>query len=225
MNENLDRRSNEEIINEISELESRLQDLRREIQRRTNDRIEQLQIHLQQLQFRRVQTSSQIAEEEASRNFREQNNHNNIIESDLESSQPDIFEYQEDILLRLVYAELIRTDGTHYRIPIIPSTHLEGRNRERIRGRDTTDGNSSRVLINYGEEIGLVDVRGNQLVSGSIVKLLSRSITQEFRDETHAVVVGTSQHGQRVLLGKISNRNRKTDRVPTNVEGPIPEEL
>ncbi len=72
----------------------------------------------------------------------------------------------------------------------------------------------------------LRDNRGNELISRTIVELLSRSGSHtQFANQTYGVVVGTSQHGGRVLIGRLDDRNITTDRVSTKVLGPIPVEV
>ncbi len=88
--------------------------------------------------------------------------------------------------------------------------------------RSTTNGRGKQ-LIDYGFPIDLRDNRGNELISRTIMELLSRSGSHtQFAYQTYVVVVGTSQHGRRVLIGRLDDRNVTTDRVSTNILGPIP---
>ena len=111
-----------------------------------------------------------------------------------------------------------------FQVPMInPKSSLEGNSR--IRGRSNVDGRT-RHYIEYGFPIGLRDNRSNELISGKIVELLTRSGSHTpFANQIHGVVAGTSQHGQRVLLGRLNDRNRTADRVPANVLGLMPEEV
>lgn len=227
MSEDLSRLSNESIINEITLNEQRNLYLRRELQRRNDDRIEQLQLLVQRLSVRggHIETSSQVAEERA----REENTANRVEleidtepEPESESESEDeinIVTYPDDISIRVRPTQFEREDGTVYQIPIvIPNTSLEG--------RGTNHNAGSRRYIPYGSHIGLRDNRDNGLISGTIVELLSQSgPSTPFAGQRYAIVVGLSQYGQRVLIAKIQDRNRTTDRVATNVLGPTPVEI
>ena len=69
------------------------------------------------------------------------------------------------------------------------------------------------------KDTGLRDKKGEKILIGSKVKLLTPSTTNSpFAGKTYARVVGTGHNGKRVKLGLLDDRTITTDRTPKNVE-------
>ena len=68
-------------------------------------------------------------------------------------------------------------------------------------------------------DTGLRDKKGEKILIGNKVKLLTRStINSPFAGKTYARVVGTGHNGKRVKLGLLTDHTITTDRIPKNVE-------
>ena len=67
-------------------------------------------------------------------------------------------------------------------------------------------------------DTGLRDKKGEKILIGNKVKLLTRSTINSPFAEKNARVVGTGHNGKRVKLGLLTDHTITTDRIPKNVE-------
>lgn len=203
----------------LREAETNVQRIKQELERRTNLQIEQLQAQIQRiLSEPTTQTSSvaaeTIADEEYTQSTRDLSNNITVLVEDEDTESVDQFVDDQRIRVRRI------STGNNRSITVIhPTNPNEG---VISAAQSLRDRYLSNRRIDYGEDTGLLDNANRRIISGTIVELLSQSTPgSPFRNQSHAIVVGTSHYGRRVLLGLLSDRNETTHRDPQNILGPI----